>query len=426
MGSTPFQIHGFALLPLHAITVVPGNPRQTFHKDDLAELAASIQEYGVLEPILVSPLADNQYRLIAGERRWRASHLAKKDTIPALIGTGDEATLSTLQLGENLWRVPLTPIEEALAFEMFRAEMAMPVSAIAKRVKRSPAYVRARLQLLKLSEPVRAFVAAGTLSLGAALVLTRVEAGDQQERLAREVVQGQLSIEQTSTLVNQQLSLARQQRRRDQLRDKRDAWVEHLRTQVPVVLTRETFDPNRHRRSPWLFFPECAPCLKKGIYVSDLCVGEDCCVDPTCYAVLVERAQALWNEEEQECRRKRAQAFARASQRFPLTPTHWRYLLWTLLRGLLSSTNDWRANVGLSAWHGGTSGAHEWEVLADWPVEQVISGVVELTFNYIASHPNSLLPDGLKASLRAAFDLPLDVLGLPHGAPATNERKVET
>lgn len=147
----------------------PRNPRRRFAEEELAELAASIREYGVLEPILVRPVSDDEpcnesYELIAGERRWRATVLAGRETVPARVleGLTDEAALK-LTLIENLQRQDLDPIEEAEGYAAL-AELGLKQGAIAAAVNRAQPSIANRLVLLKLPESVRARISAGELS----------------------------------------------------------------------------------------------------------------------------------------------------------------------------------------------------------------------------------------------------------------------
>lgn len=168
------------LLDIPVAAVSPGdNDRKEFNPDELAQLAASIDKIGLAEPIVVRPVAGDEYRLIAGERRWRAHQLLGRETIPALVRTDlDETGEADVMLAENTGRVDLGIMEEARAYAK-RVEMGQTVEEIAEIAGVAEFRVRWRLDLLTLSEPVQAAIDAGQLTPAGALELRKLDVNRQ-------------------------------------------------------------------------------------------------------------------------------------------------------------------------------------------------------------------------------------------------------
>ena len=191
----------FAELPVDAITPNPQQPRTVFDEDDLGELAESIREFGVLQPVVVRESGRNQYELIMGERRLRASKLAERGTIPAIIrGTEDTALLRDALL-ENLHRANLNPIEEAHAYGQLLEDFGCTKEELSQRIHRSRPQVSNTLRLLNLPQRVQNKVAAGVISAGHARALLSLETPEQQEHLAERIVAEGLSVRSTEEIV---------------------------------------------------------------------------------------------------------------------------------------------------------------------------------------------------------------------------------
>lgn len=164
----------------------PLQPRRQFAAASLEELAASIREHGLLQPVVVSRSASGGYELIAGERRWRASRLAGLERIPVVLRDAvADADQLALALIENLQREDLTPIEEARAYHHLRAELGLGQEAIAARVGKDRSTVANALRLLQLPLSVQEMVDAGELSAGHARALAGVSGAERQEELGR-------------------------------------------------------------------------------------------------------------------------------------------------------------------------------------------------------------------------------------------------
>ena len=181
-------------LPVVSISPNPHQPRVHFDEETLAELTASIAEMGVLQPILVRPLADDLYELIAGERRWRAAQRAGLTTIPAVIRTTDDATSVEQALVENLHRQDLTALEEAAAYQQLIDDFGLTHDQVSGRVGKSRSAITNSLRLLGLPPAVQRLLADGQLSAGHARALLGTPDRARQEALAREAAAGGWSV----------------------------------------------------------------------------------------------------------------------------------------------------------------------------------------------------------------------------------------
>lgn len=190
-----------------AVTDVVANrrqPRQVFDEEELEELAASIREVGVLQPIVVRPLSDDDeagYELIMGERRWRASQLAGNETVPAIVRQVEDDDLLRDALLENLHRTQLNPLEEAAAYQQLLEDFDCTHEELAIRIARSRPQISNTLRLLKLPPLVQRRLAAGVLSSGHARALLGLSDAAAMERLAQRVVAEGLSVRTTEEIV---------------------------------------------------------------------------------------------------------------------------------------------------------------------------------------------------------------------------------
>jgi ParB family chromosome partitioning protein len=197
-------------IPVSSIKANPKQPRQVFDEDALAELEHSIREFGLMQPIVVRQLPDDEYELVMGERRLRASQQAELEVIPAIVRqTADEAMLRDALL-ENIHRVQLNPLEEAAAYQQLLEEFAVTHEELAGRIGRSRPVITNTIRLLRLPLPVQRRVAAGVLSAGHARALLSLEdAGDQEDLAARIVAEG-LSVRATEEAVTLSKSESKQ------------------------------------------------------------------------------------------------------------------------------------------------------------------------------------------------------------------------
>ncbi|NGN63896.1 ParB/RepB/Spo0J family partition protein [Streptomyces sp. A7024] len=191
----------FAEVPLDAITPNPRQPREVFDEDALAELVTSIQEVGLLQPVVVRQLGPERYELVMGERRWRACREAGLARIPAIVRQTDDEKLLLDALLENLHRAQLNPLEEAAAYDQLLKDFSCTHDELADRIGRSRPQVTNTLRLLKLSPKVQQRVAAGVISAGHARALLSVEDSDTQDQLAHRIVAEGLSVRSVEEIV---------------------------------------------------------------------------------------------------------------------------------------------------------------------------------------------------------------------------------
>ncbi|QEE08319.1 ParB/RepB/Spo0J family partition protein [Bartonella kosoyi] len=188
---------------LEAISCNPHNPRRHFTEIELDNLAQSIRQHGVVQPVVVRPLKDHPHRfeLIAGERRWRAAKRANLSQLPVIIRDVDDKTALELAIIENVQRADLNPIEEAKGYEMLLNEHDYTQVDLAQVIGKSRSHVANTLRLLKLPEKVQQFLMDGQLSAGHARCLITV---DNPQDLAEKIIREGLSVRQTEILAYEQ------------------------------------------------------------------------------------------------------------------------------------------------------------------------------------------------------------------------------
>lgn len=176
-------------------------PRHDFDEEALYALAESIKQHGVISPIVVCKTDGERYRIIAGERRWRASKLAGLETMPVIVRDYTEAQISEISLVENLQREDLNPLEEALGYRKLMDKYGLKQEEVANKVSKSRSAVANALRLLSLPEGVLDFVKTGELSAGHARTLIALEKPDDIMAAANKVITEELSVRQTEELV---------------------------------------------------------------------------------------------------------------------------------------------------------------------------------------------------------------------------------
>lgn len=190
---------GSLSLPISQVESCSSQPRKLFDEETLAELADSIREHGIIQPLTVRKLASGYYQIIAGERRWRAARLAGLQEVPVIIIEADDRKAAELAMIENLQREDLNPMEEASGFQSLIENYHMTQEEAAQRVGKSRSAVTNALRLLHLTPPVRKLVEEGALSAGHARALLTLSPS-LQETAAEAVISGGLSVRQTEAL----------------------------------------------------------------------------------------------------------------------------------------------------------------------------------------------------------------------------------
>lgn len=176
-------------------------PRRDFEENALEELAESIKLHGVISPLVVKALDDGRYRIIAGERRWRAARIAGLESVPIIVKEYTDAEISEISLVENLQRQDLNPLEEAFGYKKLMDNYGLTQEQVAKKVSKSRSAVANAMRLTGLPEQVLDFVRTGELSAGHARTLLALDDADEIIKAANVVISDELSVRQTEELI---------------------------------------------------------------------------------------------------------------------------------------------------------------------------------------------------------------------------------
>ena len=201
------DLNSVSSLPIEKVEPRSDQPRSVFDQETLAELAESISQYGLIQPITVRKLPSGYYQIIAGERRWRASRLAGLKEVPVRIIEADDRRAMELALVENLQREDLNPIEEAKGYKTLIEEYGMTQEEASQSVGKARSSVTNALRLLNLTPPVMAMLEDGDISAGHARALLAVKDEADQLRVATKVVEESLSVRQTENLASKMAEL---------------------------------------------------------------------------------------------------------------------------------------------------------------------------------------------------------------------------
>jgi len=195
----PRSAMGSQDIPIELLRRNPNQPRKVFAEEDIEELAASIREKGVIQPLLVRPIggALGEYEIVAGERRWRAAQRAGLREVPAVVRSLADGEVLEIAIIENVQRVDLNPIEEALGYKVLMDQFGRTQDAVAEVVGKSRPHVANALRLLNLPEVVQGYVLQGQLTAGHARAIA---ASSDPTGLSRQVIDGNLSVRQTEAL----------------------------------------------------------------------------------------------------------------------------------------------------------------------------------------------------------------------------------
>lgn len=224
----------FQEIPLDAILTNPNQPRKSFESNGLHELAASMKQSGVLQPIVVRPYGAG-YQLVVGERRWRAASLAGLKTIPAVIREVTDAECLELALIENLLREDLNPMEEAEAYQRLLAEFQWTQEELAQRVGKDRTSIANCLRLLKLPQIIQDDLRAGRLTMGHARALLSLTSSSEQLRLREQILAHSWSVRTTEEGVQRSRIPRRAPRRSAELAALEEMLREALATRVRIV-----------------------------------------------------------------------------------------------------------------------------------------------------------------------------------------------
>ncbi len=198
-------LDGAVLMNINKVEPNRKQPRKSFEEEPLQELAESVKQYGVLQPLIVQK-QDDYYEIIAGERRWRAAKMAGLKEIPVIIRTLSEQERMEISLIENIQREDLNPIEEARAYKSLLEEFHLKQEEVADRVAKSRTAVTNAMRLLKLDERVQEMLIDGSLTTGHARALLAIEEKEKQFEIAQKIVNEKLTVRDVERLVKKQTS----------------------------------------------------------------------------------------------------------------------------------------------------------------------------------------------------------------------------
>lgn len=201
-------------VPVEAIFPNPYQPRKTFDEGALADLSASIAQFGVLQPLLVAPSEDDRYLLIAGERRLRASRLAQLKEVPVIVSEYTSQQIAEIALIENLQREDLHFLEEAEGYERLMNEFSLTQDAMAERVGKKQSTIANKLRLLRLSIKVRNIITEAELSERHARALLRLEDEEKQLQALEVIISKKLNVRQTDEYISKLLEEKKQEKRK--------------------------------------------------------------------------------------------------------------------------------------------------------------------------------------------------------------------
>ena len=217
IGSPPPETTTYPMLLLREPVIfpfilTPAHIEAPIDEEALQELAQSIKTYGLIQPVTVRPVGNGKYRLISGERRFRAAQIAGLTEIPAFVRTVDDALSIQMALVENIQRADLNAIEIAMSYQMLMDECHFTQEELGAKVGKTNTTISNYLRLLKLSTPVQVAVRDNQISMGHARALVSVEDEATQAKLVQQIVKEQLSVRQTETLVKKTLEGMRQKK----------------------------------------------------------------------------------------------------------------------------------------------------------------------------------------------------------------------
>jgi ParB family chromosome partitioning protein len=234
-------------IPLSKLRPNPYQPRKTFDQNTLNELAASIREHGIIQPIIVRSVLKD-YEIIAGERRFRASQIVGLETIPAVIRTYTDEQVMEIALIENVQREDLNPIEIAVAYQNIITTLSITQEELSSKVGKSRSYIANFLRLLQLPDKIREFVSRGTISMGHAKCIVSVKDEKVKNDLAEQAIRNQWSVRELEDAVQRIENPEQPTPKKKKVTEKRDKYVlaaeeklvEQLKTKVRIKAKKNT------------------------------------------------------------------------------------------------------------------------------------------------------------------------------------------
>jgi len=176
-------------------------PRNNFDEENLKLLAESIKNYGIIQPIIVHPISNGRYEIIAGERRWRAAGIAKLKEVPIVIRELDSENMMELALVENLQRVDLNPIDEALGYKTLQEKYNLNQEQIAERIGKNRSTISNSLRILNLPQEIKELIEIGNISFGHARALSSLPSENKQRQVVEKIIRNDLSVRATEKLI---------------------------------------------------------------------------------------------------------------------------------------------------------------------------------------------------------------------------------
>lgn len=231
-SESPELKSGEQMMKINMVEPNREQPRKKFEEDALLELADSIKQFGVLQPLLVRKNKD-YYEIIAGERRWRAAKLAGVKEVPVIIKDYTEQEIVEISLIENIQRENLNPIEEAMAFKKLLEEFSLKQDEVAERVSKSRTAVTNSMRLLKLDERVQQMIVDDMISTGHARPLLAIDDKDQQYELATKIFDEKLSVRETEKLVK---ILKNPKKTKEKVKDNNNIFYKELANKMKDVM----------------------------------------------------------------------------------------------------------------------------------------------------------------------------------------------
>ncbi len=239
IGDSSNRDEAVVSIPLNNITPKPDQPRKIFQEDALGDLAQSIKENGVIQPIIVRKLG-NGHEIIAGERRWRAAREAGLDEIPCIIREIDDITADRISLIENVQRENLNPIEEAQAYKRIMKEYSLKQDELAKAVGKSRSYISNNMRLLNLDERVVQYIYEGKISGGHGKALLGIKNKDEQLKAAERIIQFGLNVRDTENNVKKKKKIRTKKKKENYIVDLEDQLMSALGTKVTLNMGRKS------------------------------------------------------------------------------------------------------------------------------------------------------------------------------------------